>query len=783
MRKTDGIILGIALVIIGLIILTVKYAEGEVFQVLEVSGGLNVAVDSTALKANEAMVMDNLVLDPAGFPKARQGYSYWDSIAIDTSEEIDEIYVYEPYSGTKRMVIATNGGVYIAPSIARMGAVDWDTLKMGWDGDNLRVTNTSTTIYDWGTRDWWYSKLGFTSTGAGDTITINSVKYKINAVYNTPDTVGGLGVSYAGITDTVASYRVVKTTLGNVYFIQSGDKLYICDSEQPMLVYDDTSYVFAALIDSGTVSDTTELVDSTYYNKGKMHHGTNNPSIFIPDSLAETVCDSDWVGYNFTLFYDAYIDGNIHYGLKSTQIIRDMYKYTTGAWTIYLEGNIGRTPIGYWNNYQVSFPATRCMNDSGWAISDSGKNWNDDVYGFEYLQNFFAINADAGYDENRRIFCNEDSSFSIEWGDSMTYKIGEHYYIFAGSPYIFPAVDSSYKEYPRFEQVFFYNNQLYGFGYDRNWTLYVTNTNKNRIWYSAFGESRDQGIMHRYIKPDYNIDVDASEDISVMFGGRGRDYIATENSIWTFSRSGLTNDFYKEKVISNQGIPDIDNWAKATEEYGYFTNRFGVYRFDGVRPEKISWNIDPLLRDNYGSRIVMVYQDYNLYVSFPDSDFTLVYDERFGRFTSKLSFGMTCAYAPPDTNIIYFGHSNHKGQIFYYPNDKYYNDLGTGTETYATAYESGWMADGGYWTNKRFSTIYWPINGTAQSVGKFYVDFDTIACDTVIFDSTGIFVYRKDLDKDCVGEYHKMRIEGGADSACVFGGYRILWDEIQPSIK
>ena len=799
MCKRNDIIAGVILVLGGIIILY-SLANSETYTMINASGGLQVAKDSTALQPNEAMVMDNLVLDPGGFPKARQGYSYWDSVAVNTNEEIEAINVYEPYLGTKRMVFATNGGVYISPSLTDPGDVDWDTLKMGWDGDSLTTTNGDTILTDSG-NNWWYSKMvAWTEVEPRDSIDIDGTKYSIGVYFKSHKT-AYLGSNFADTSGLYSTYTVYKTTKGDVSFTQEGDKLYISDSELHPLVYNDTNFVFLALIDSGTVDDTIGLTGGLSYNVGLVHM-TLNANTVIGDSSARWQEPNADTGYYFSCYFYGRLHPSEPFGhQKWTGIITEIDTVTdhsTRGDGLRLDRIFPYELINqHWLFYEIHTPQANCVIDSGWAVQDSNKNWMDDVYGTAYLESFYAVDGDSGgYSQGtypssiRRIYCNDVNTFSVPWLDTIFFATGNPYYIFSRVPFklnLQTPIDTTYKEFPRFEQIFFYNNQLYGYGFDRSGFNIRSEVNYNRLWYSEIAQSIGLATFHRFIKPSFNFDIDVDENITVLFDLRSRAFIGTNKGIWTFSGiprlRGGTSDLIVRKVVSNNGIPDIDNAIKATEEYGYFTNRSGVYYFDGVRPEKISWNVDPIIQDNYGSRIVMVYQDNMLYVSFPDSNFTLVYDERFQKFTTKLSFGMTCAYAPSDTNIIYFGHSEHKGQVFYYPNGKYYNQLSNATETYSTAYESGWMPDGGYWINKRIKEGNFSINGSLTSKIKLYTNFGATPCDTAICDSTGIFVYRKQFDNDCVGEYFKIRIEGGADSAAVIAGYRIEWEEWYPDIK
>jgi hypothetical protein len=242
-------------------------------------------------------------------------------------------------------------------------------------------------------------------------------------------------------------------------------------------------------------------------------------------------------------------------------------------------------------------------------------------------------------------------------------------------------------------------------------------------------------------------------------------------------------------VVSNNGIPDLDNWAKATEEYGYFTNKTGIYRFNGVRPEKISYLVDPIIEQNYNSQIVMVYQNPNLYVSFTDSNLTLVFDERFEYYdpvfkgvvipSTTFDFGMTCAYVDPASDYVYFGLNGKPGRIYYYPNGEYWDrNSSTDSSAIEIEYKSGWQSYGGYWLNKRVSEGYFPMLTPDTASVSIYSDFSGTADDVITADSAGRFVYRKDADNDATGEYFQVAIRDTVYEQTIIGGYRLIWETI-----
>lgn len=149
---------------------------------------------------------------------------------------------------------------------------------------------------------------------------------------------------------------------------------------------------------------------------------------------------------------------------------------------------------------------------------------------------------------------------------------------------------------------------------------------------------------------------------------------------------------------------------------------------------------------------------------------------------------MTCFYAPPDTNIFYFGHSEFKGRVYYYPNGQYQDFVAIDdTNDISVVYESGWQSQGGYWINKKIGGIdrgaYFPVKNFNSAVIRLYSDFSSSQCDSVVCDSTDWFVYYKQFGSDCIGEYFKTRFEATVDTALIFGGYRYVWGRVPSSKK
>lgn len=787
MFKLRDILMGVFLVIIGILCLSKLLCAQEpgVYTVDNYRGGLNVATDGTNLRPDEALVLTNFTLDSVNCLVPRQGFSYWDSVAIDTSEEIDAIYVYEPYDGTQKMIIVSDSFIYISSMVDTVtDAASWPGLRLGFSGDSIRVMLDSSKVWQIH-NEWWYANMGqvheFNVTG--DT---SSTAYQA-AVYGTFDSALSLSPAYNGAIDTTG-YTAYLKTHGAVTFTQYRNKLYICNPQDYLgtYIYDDTNYVLLPLLDSGLVSDTIALDTSQFmYANGRV-------MISVGSRIAYGNDDVDWGANSGVAAGDIFIykpmirdyEGNVSEVRWMTSITSiDTLQRTLELNDVYETS--GGSHVDIFNPYEIRRQYIDCGPgaSSSVAVEDTNKNWDDFIFGDTYLTSFYAVIGRSGLTQHQTIYCNDESTYTIDG----KFGPGDNYYIFTGRPWLAYAAGGldAPREFPTFSQVYFYNDMLYGIGWDYYvGSSYYYSHNNGRVWYSDIS-------IPQYVRYDYNFDLGPTDDATILFGIRNNLIIGTDKSIWILAGTPnlvhTSGNGILRRVVSNMGIPDIDNWAKATEEYGYFTNRTGIYRFNGVRPEKISWKVDPIIQTNYDSRIVMGYKDSRLYISFPDSNFTLVYDERFDAFY-QFDFGMTCFYAPPDTNIFYFGHSLYKGRVYYYPNGLYYDNLGDATGTYTTTYESGWQSYGGYWKLKRIIDGFFQVANLVPSTIRIYTnddngDFNSSPCDTAMCDSTSRFVYRKQFDSDCVGEYFKVAFVGGPDSSAVFGGYRIDWVEEKPWLK
>ncbi|MHC4148848.1 MAG: hypothetical protein ACYSR5_05115, partial [Planctomycetota bacterium] len=190
MDKRTEMFIGIALVITGLIgLISECAAQDNVYDVPLFTGGINRAYDGTNLRPEQAWELTNLVFNPNGI-EARQGYSYWNETQI-ANNEIQAIFIYEPYADTLRLTFACNGFIYINDDLSDPGTVDWDTLRLSFSDDSLNATASSATITVVVGKDpWWYLKTGGDNS-TGDRIIVeeddSETEYAITKVNWTDD--------------------------------------------------------------------------------------------------------------------------------------------------------------------------------------------------------------------------------------------------------------------------------------------------------------------------------------------------------------------------------------------------------------------------------------------------------------------------------------------------------------------------------------------------------------------------------------------------------------------
>jgi hypothetical protein len=138
----------------------------------------------------------------------------------------------------------------------------------------MRVINDSNYVYDTGDNDWLGMKIGY-----GDEIVMGGQTDTISVLAKTDDTTIVLFNAYDGASDTLESYTVRKYLGSFGSFAEYDGILYMMSDSLYsgfITVYNDTSYKFLAVIDSGTVTTAIDLDTSTFVVAGNcIHLGRN----------------------------------------------------------------------------------------------------------------------------------------------------------------------------------------------------------------------------------------------------------------------------------------------------------------------------------------------------------------------------------------------------------------------------------------------------------------------------------------------------------------------------
>lgn len=729
-------------------------------------GGINVAMDSVDIAPNEAVDITNLTLDMPNCLSARHGYTVWNSTQINNAD-IKGIFIYEPYAGTYRVVVACSNYVYIYPGLSGEDSVtNWANNRLSFKDDSLIFVSGNKEVHR-PINAWWYSRIGYR-----DRVKFSDNEYSIDSI-----TTGNYAyLNTASSTSGTDTFRVYKWFQGIPRFTQYRDELYITDSLGFGVVYDDTNWQYIGVIDTGrNLQSPVAVGDSVNYQTINTHIDFNSRIASYQSTIQRP--ETTYVGYTFRYRYYKYITG-WGYQAATWQSTIDSVSYDDTIpynGKLYLNNSFPDRTTGvfpvrdYWNSSSIIGDRFACNAAAHWEYKDNYKNWMDDTYGEQWLFDYKVFSTRY---KIRYIYCNSTTSFSV--ADS---GIHNPYYIFSRIPSA-KVVDTL--QMPRFKQVIFYNDQMYGYGYD---SLSGSRQHLNRVWYSEI-------LLPSVIKWDYHFDLPDNAAITRLFLLNDRLYIATSTKIYSFSGSPLTyksgGDASLIPILNSNGIPSYDLWVKATNEVGYFLNNNGLYEFNGVNAQKISAKVDPLLERYSRSRKVLGYFKDKLYVSYPDSNVTLVFYPEYDYACVKLGFGMTAfATIPKDTSLFLCGINSQKGYVCSYPNAGYTDILADGSASwYNFNYTTGWQSlnpEADFTVNKKLIRAYIPLSnasGTDLDVYASMVNPDTIAmnCDTTY---AYPFVWVPYFNNRCYGEYFKLRFYGSSSAVTILRGYRIQWEPYQ----
>lgn len=278
-------------------------------------GGLNLATDHVRLQPNEALELDNFVLDKFGGLHKRWGIKNWNDSLI-SADTIMDIHYVEQENGDKILFIATNNFIYeLAGWADTITSSTWATYEIDYEVGKIDATTGQKYLY------------GDTSAGddmnwipvadIGDIVIVGTDTLTIDSILT--DT--SLHVEETVSTHSDASYRLLKSVIGDIRMTSSDGDLYVADSKSEPWWYDGTKPQLLGIIDEGNVT-TAAVVDTNIvpYDSGtvKMQRFSNIVQL-IDGDISDTAFA---VGNTFHAIYRETPTGGITRSYTFTAIIR-----------------------------------------------------------------------------------------------------------------------------------------------------------------------------------------------------------------------------------------------------------------------------------------------------------------------------------------------------------------------------------------------------------------------------------------------------------------------------
>jgi hypothetical protein len=585
----------------------------------------------------------------------------------------------------------------------------------------------------------------------------------------------------------------------------------VADDKTPPFIFDSLNCRWLTCVDSGTIDTVFYALDSTLYiDTGYIHVN------YYADQLHPYLSNiirlfGDQGQYMQTL--SAEINDSIatgrhmyeieHYALANPfnqRIIRRLvwpYIHPNGdtAYKGSLYADIGCDVLICGNNYtrfiDTSFVIRELSIPESLVIVDRSKNWSDDgineppsCYGYYFVKGEapYSLYSIAENSVNHIRFSN------IEVDTSLFHK-GDRYYIFRSIPYDMssPAIDNSAKS-PIFKHIVFHKNIMFAYGFERDSTGDTVNT--GFVYHSDIGlpqkfQSRTGGLF------GFDLSLNSDEPITSLFELGDDLIITTKSRIYKLmGYPDAIGNGALVQVVPNSGIGSQNAVVVRDNNYAYFARNDGFYVFNGVSVNKISLKIDPLIRTYRTSDFNVGYFDENVYFSFSDSNYTLVYNERTGAW-SRLLFGievMNDQASLIDSNYFLFaGHYFGTRRVFKYPMTTMYADTlapGSGS-VIPVEYRTGWMSFGNHRWYKKFDRLYASLaKGSDTLIYRFRVDFDTTTRQTKYLYSTacgecgGKLVTHFPLEPAIKARYLQLQITGSSKNYISIGRWGIKWVDL-----
>jgi hypothetical protein len=338
--------------------------------------------------------------------------------------------------------------------------------------------------------------------------------------------------------------------------------------------------------------------------------------------------------------------------------------------------------------------------------------------------------------------------------------------------------DSSQTDLIYWGQILFHRNRLYAFG--KQIISYKIQgfgpspepeqgdtVNTNRIWFSDIAEPS-------MIRGNYNFDVTGTTSRTSLFSSEGikslqvlRDDIhaVTGSSIYRISGepdvSQVGYGLWVTQVAKGVGSKGPKSVTVSYDDKMYLMNADGIWEYEAGYPQKISLNVDPLIKRYQDSEMVAGYTgDYVLF-SFPDSGKTLVYYKPLGQFCGPWDVGMNFVNIQPvatDSGYFLFGNPEVPGYIERYPApaSKFFDRFAPAETTgIYFEYRSGWFGPQMEYQN-RAEEVYVQVSKGRDAIA-FNLFYDLANYDSLWTKSLGAAVqkriWRFRVSPQVVGDY------------------------------
>lgn len=218
--------------------------------------GLNVVTDSINIPPEEALDLENFVLDKFGALHKRFGIKNWNDSLV-SADSIKDIHYVEDKNGDKTLFIATNNYIYELPGWTdTITSSTWAGYEIDYEIGKVDASNGTKYIY------------GDTSAGddmawipvvdIGDIIIVGTDTLTVDSILT--DT--SLHVSANSSAHADASYRLLKSVRGVPRMTSSDGNLFVADSHGEPWWYDGEKPQLLGIIDEGNVT-LAPVVDTT----------------------------------------------------------------------------------------------------------------------------------------------------------------------------------------------------------------------------------------------------------------------------------------------------------------------------------------------------------------------------------------------------------------------------------------------------------------------------------------------------------------------------------------